>query len=90
MTQHRSVVVSIPPEIEIHSKRLHRHPASPEPKAKRAKKKLKVAPSMVSLPPAIVSQAVELPTLTPSVPAPKDKRKVLADPQVCRSPRFET
>lgn len=89
MSQYRSVVASMTLEMKNHSKRLNRHPTSPDPEAKHVKKNLKVAPFMVSPPPTIVSPAAELPTTTPSVPVPKDKGKALADPQVCRSRYFE-
>lgn len=76
-------------EMEIRSKRLHRHPASSELAAKHGKKKLKIAPSMVFQPPVVASPATDLSTPTPSAPAPKDKGKAPATtPEVHRSPRF--
>lgn len=69
-------------------KKSHWHLTPSEPEAKRAKKKLKVVPSMVSPPLATASTAADLLTPIPSVPVPKDRGKAPAVHQVHRSPHF--
>lgn len=90
MTRKRSSVMLPSPKIEIRHKKSHKHLAPAEPEERRAKKKLKAAPSVV-FPPFTAALLVTVPPApTPSVPASKDKGKAPTIPPVRRTPRFAT
>lgn len=74
------------PEMEIRSKKSRWQPALSEPEEMHAKKKLKVAPSVVPPLRAVVPSVTILSSPTPAAPAPKDKRKALATTLMRRSP----
>lgn len=77
-------------EMEVRSKRSQQYPTHSEPKARRAKKKLKVVPTVAFPTLAATPTVTNLLTLTLVVLVPKDKEKALAILSMRRSPHFVT